>query len=1106
MSEFDKQFKRLNDQQRAAVEHTEGPVLVIAGPGTGKTQLLSTRAAYILRTQDVLPHNLLCLTFTESGAFAMRQRLVNIIGQQAYNITINTYHGFGSELINRFPDFFVDELDAQPLDELGMHRIVSDIVTGLPYDNPLKNSHKYIGNILKAISESKQALLAPNDLRIVIASNQQFIDAASALTTKELAAMIRVDKKSLPAFSRLADQTAKLVSKSPLNSVKSLSQLWQGELEAALEEADEISKTTPITAWKKKWLTRDSHNNYVVDGASANKKLLALADIYEQYLHELKQQDLYDYDDMILKAIRGLADNPELKYRLQEQYLYVMLDEFQDTNGAQLQLVRLLTDNPLYEGKPNILAVGDDDQAIYAFQGADYSHMRSFKDMYSDVFTVALTKNYRSHASILDTAHNISDQIEERLHHQMPEVNKVLEAAADDLPSKAVIARHEFKSDVAQFAWVTKKIAELLADGTTASEIAVIAPQHKYLEPLLPYLAQASIPVRYEKRENILEDTHIVELISMSQLVMALGQGDLATADSLWPEILSYDFWEIDTKDIWKISWEANESGKPWLDILLANPQTASLAGFFTRLGQVSKHETLETSLDYLIGSQPMTTGKKSYSSPFYQYYFSSKQQTDNQAGFWNLLSNITVLRQRLRGAMRSNRDIMYLSDFVQFVEDHQAAKIKVLNTSPYHESAAAVQLMTAHRAKGLEFETVFLLASMDEAWGSRARGQSSRIVLPRNLSFIRYGGATDDEKLRLLFVAITRAKQKLFLTNYLSTYDNKPTTRLKYLNEVEREGQVLSQALPDQHQVVVQSDDTAPTIEDLKSYWVQKHIESASKASFKSLLKERLDRFQLAASHLTNYTDVVYSGPQDFFLSSLLRFPSAPTANSIFGNLIHDTIEWLHQRHKATKSLPSTAQALQHFNELLSRSNLSNQDKKLLKERGAISLKAVLTQLSGDFKVTDEHEFSFRNQGVFVGHVHLNGKADKLIIDKKNRTIEIVDFKTGKSLDTWKSSELKLHKFKHQLYFYKLLVEGSYTYADYKVTGGSIQFVEPDDNGKLHRLRLEFTAKEQENITKLIKAVMGQIKALDFPDISKYPTTIHGVRTFEADLIKSIS
>jgi DNA helicase-2/ATP-dependent DNA helicase PcrA len=1106
MPEFEEQLKKLNDAQRAAVEHTEGPVLVIAGPGTGKTQLLSTRAAYILRNQDVLPHNLLCLTFTESGAFAMRQRLVNIIGQQAYNITISTYHAFGSELISRFPDFFAEDLESQPIDELGMHRIIRTIIADLPYDNPLKNSDFYIRDVLSTISEAKQALLSPADIVAIAKANETFISTVSPLATKELAGMVRVDKKSLAAFNKLSEKTANIATKSPLKGIKSLAESWHTELVAALEEAEATSKTTPVTAWKNNWLTRDSNNNYVVDGASANRKLLALAEIYKRYLAQLQEEKLYDYDDMILKAINGLVENPELKYRLQEQYLYVMLDEFQDTNGAQLQLVRLLTDNPLYERKPNVLAVGDDDQAIYAFQGADYSHMRSFTDLYDDVFTVTLTKNYRSHKDILDTAHNISEQIEERLHHAMPEVNKTLEAAADNLPERAAIARHEFKSDVAQFAWITKEIATLLEAGTPADEIAVIAPQHKYLEPLLPYLAQASIPVRYEKRENILEDTHVIELVRMSQLVIALGAGDLPTADSLWPEILSYDFWELATDIIWETSWEASDKEKSWVETLLQHPETKTIADFFTRLGQAAKHETLETVLDYLIGNQPLATGKTHYSSPFYQYYFSSQQQLENQAGFWNLLSNITVLRQHLRSTMRANRGVLYLNDFVQFVQDHEAASIKVLNTSPYHESAAAVQLMTAYKAKGLEFKSVFLVACMDEAWGSRKRGQSSRISLPPNLSFIRYAGATDDEKLRLLFVAITRAKENLYLTNYANTYDNKPTTRLKYFNEIEEEGILHNLILPPAFKQVLQTDDTAPTITDLQSYWTSRHVDSAARATFQSLLKERLDRFQLAASHVTTYTDVVYSGPQAFFLQTLLRFPSAPTAHSIFGNLIHKTLEWLHQQQKATGNLPALAQTISYYEEQLSRSVLSQQDKELLKERGSRSLKAVLQQLAESFKIEDEHEFNFRSQGVFLGHAHLTGKIDKLSIDTKARTIKITDYKTGKSFETWKSSELKLHHFRQQLYFYKLLVEGSYAFADYTVTNASIQFVEPDDNGKLHELQLEFTVKDQQNISKLITAIFNQIKALDFPDIEKYPLTIQGVRAFEADLIESTS
>jgi len=128
---------------------------------------------------------------------------------------------------------------------------------------------------------------------------------------------------------------------------------------------------------------------------------VAAATIYEQYLSELASQGLFDYDDMILRAIRGLEAHAELRYTLQERYLYLLLDEFQDTNVAQARLVELLTDSPVHEGRPNVLAVGDDDQAIYAFQGANYSHMLSFYQRYKDVTVVPLTQNYRSHADIL---------------------------------------------------------------------------------------------------------------------------------------------------------------------------------------------------------------------------------------------------------------------------------------------------------------------------------------------------------------------------------------------------------------------------------------------------------------------------------------------------------------------------------------------------------------------------------------------------------------------------------------------------------------------------------------------------------------------------------
>ena len=169
------------------------------------------------------------------------------------------------------------------------------------------------------------------------------------------------------------------------HTVLALVQLFAQELAEAVDKAEETGTTTALTAWKNAWLAKDGQGAFVVDGERANHKLLAAADIYADYLNELKKRNLFDYDDMILRAVHALETNADLRFTLQERYLYILLDEFQDTNAAQLRLVELLTDNPVHEGRPNVLAVGDDDQALYAFQGADYSHLLQFQRMYRDV-------------------------------------------------------------------------------------------------------------------------------------------------------------------------------------------------------------------------------------------------------------------------------------------------------------------------------------------------------------------------------------------------------------------------------------------------------------------------------------------------------------------------------------------------------------------------------------------------------------------------------------------------------------------------------------------------------------------------------------------------
>jgi len=128
MSRFAKEYSKLNEAQKLAVDQIEGPVLVIAGPGTGKTQLLSMRVANILQKTDTLPQNILCLTFTDSATATLRKRLTNLIGQTAYDVSINTYHSFGSDLIRRMPEYFVDDSDMRPADDLSIDQTYRDIL------------------------------------------------------------------------------------------------------------------------------------------------------------------------------------------------------------------------------------------------------------------------------------------------------------------------------------------------------------------------------------------------------------------------------------------------------------------------------------------------------------------------------------------------------------------------------------------------------------------------------------------------------------------------------------------------------------------------------------------------------------------------------------------------------------------------------------------------------------------------------------------------------------------------------------------------------------------------------------------------------------------
>lgn len=1099
-------FATLNKAQRQAVDTIEGPVMVIAGPGTGKTQLLALRAANILQKTDTAPQNILCLTYTEVGARNMRERLSQLIGKEAYDIRISTYHGFGSELIRQHADYFQLTGNEQAIDAIGQIKLMHTIYETLPATNPLWRSEVYAKDVLHFISEAKRALLTPSDIRAVADANDAYIEQVNKVIRTTLSQFSRMNKAAASDFESFftALQAVKYNKQLP-KAVMPLHGMLLLDFANALEQYHQSGKTNSLTIFKNKWLTKNTNNLWELVGSKENRKLRGAADIYELYMAALTSQHLFDYDDMIHRAIQGLETYDDLRYSLHEQYLYIMLDEFQDTNRAQLRLVELLTNNPVNGGRPNILAVGDDDQAIYSFQGAELSNMLQFVNMYQDVAIINLAENYRSHNDILSTAHGVARTIEERLSTTLGTNQKQLIAMASVEP--ATIQRHQFKSDIAQYDWVAKRIATLIANNVPAQEIAVIAPKHKFLEPLVPYLMAKNIPVRYEKRENVLEDKHITELLAMAELIAALAHPDNKRADSLWPVVLSADYWRIPTSTIWQISWEhydtsiRQEAASSWQSRMMQHPTLEPIALFFARLASMQQQETLESMLDYMVGTQALPLHEPAfatYTSPYFEYYFGKAAQEKSPTQFVTTLSNLTVLRQHLRQYRRDQEQPLKLMDLLEFDADYNAAGEKLLNTNPYHSADTAVQLMTAYGAKGLEFGTVFIVAANDDVWGMKSRSVHSNISLPANLQYIRRAGMTKDEKKRLFYVALTRAKHSLFLTSYSHNFAGKTTEPLEFLAESSEK----SLTLPPHAQNIIYNDSDAPSIAALQHHWTSRHAQATHTAELKDMVLPRLDSFQLSATHLNAFTDLIYAGPESFFINTVLRFPKAPTADNLFGSAIHETLESLQHRLAKQGELPDTDQAIELFGTKLHAKALSKNDYERLFTRGSQALAQFLPWWWHNFIPTAHAEYSFRHEGSFIGEAHLAGNIDQLVIDPDAKTIRVIDFKTGKPHSRW-TKDIKAHKYQQQLIFYKLLVEQSHSFRGYNVDEAALVFVEPDPiTDTMHELPIQFNNEDIERTKLLIAAVWHRIMTLDLPDTSDFSKDIKGVLAFEDWLI----
>ncbi|MBO7717931.1 ATP-dependent helicase, partial [Candidatus Saccharibacteria bacterium] len=1044
----------LNANQKRAVEYLDGPLLVLAGPGTGKTQLLSEKVAYLLKKTDINPENILCLTFTDSGMMNMKERLKTIIGPEGAKVNVSTYHVFGTSILAQYKNYsenYDRQLDSA-IDEVTQFKIVKEMRDKLPGTDILRGDNVKL--IISVISSAKSAGLSSDDLKKVAETNLEDSEILSEAISPLLLNVVprkyqeSHDKAYQPIFEILKEYVdAKPILPTVERSIGELAR----SLKSAMTEAESLQKITPLTDWRNDHFEKDNRGHYRLKDRVANKKLLSVSKVMADYNKYLKDNGLYDFDDMIQEAVRVLSEDEGFRLTLSERYEYIMLDEFQDTNPSQFMIIKKLTD---YE-KPSIMAVGDDDQAIYEFQGALSTNLTDFQKHYN-AEVIPLVENYRSTQEILDFSHEIIKQAPDRF------ADKEL-IAHKEAPRKSQIYRYEFRSSDMEFAFVADKIAELIESGVPQDEIAVISYMRKYFTPLLPYLkSHPEINIAYEKQNDLFEDDKIHQILTIAKYVYEIANERNENTSIV--EILGYPFFILPMLEVIKIVSNARKDRKSVFDYLIEsdNLEIRQVAEFLANLVAASFTEPLEILLDYVIGTSEL----KGFCSPFLKYY-SGKDEYST----YTLYDNLAALRGKLRKHYGDKS--LKLPELVEMIRDYESAEMSLNTTSPYRDAENAVQVLTAHKAKGLEFSYVFILSADHAAWG-KEKGNNTTLSLPRNLMQIRHTGTTDGEKLRILYVALTRAKQGLYITNSLYDFNGKSPERLEYLSEYTEGDKVISPFLPTREVKCCYEQSALKISEKNIKNWLSSYL--VTTPDMQAIYKQVVSNYRMSATSLTTFVDVAYGGPEEFFKREILRVPPEPEDESLaFGNIVHKTFE------EVTNKNLNDEEAIQFYLQELDKRSFESSIMQKLREKGPVDLAVSLKEF-GPIIRQGKAEVNFYPDKLVVEGVPITGKIDHINVDEDKKTIEVYDFKTaGYHKEKWQS-HVSLFKYSLQLEFYKLLLNNSPEYKKYKVEKAHILFVVPDKkDGYVYDKVYEYDDKAEKELIKLMKVIYRLVTTLDF-------------------------
>jgi ATP-dependent DNA helicase UvrD/PcrA len=873
----------LDPEQRKAVEHTEGPLLVIAGPGSGKTGVITRRIIGLLEAVPGLrPENILALTYTDKAAGEMKARIAQRLPGPAPGPHISTFHSYCNHLL-RERDF-----DRQLLDQTDVWIFLRQRIEQLELDfyQKLAEPGAFLHDLNNFFSRCQDELVGPEQYEAYVHdAERRFLARAATLA---------------PAERELEEQN--------------------------LRKLQEVSR-----------VFRKSREMLMASGRSS-------------------------FGSLFSETLRLWDSEPDALDFERQRYRYILVDEFQDTNYAQIEILKRLAVAPF-----NVTAVGDDDQAIYRFRGASSGAFHLFREAFPRRTELFLFRNYRSTKRILCAAGVLIRRNEHALGNK-----PALQTANPDGPRLFLLQVQDAASEAA---WIAGEVSRLLGKGTLGSHIAVLYRAHAHRERLVEELARRQIPISI-RGLSVLSSPILRDLVAYLQLISSPHENVSLTRVLLaprwkFPEELAMAAREEASRERCSL-FDALESFEKGADVSIVSTGWRELKDLLEKLRRAAKRTPMSELLDLLVAELGLVF----------------LPGGDDRA----LINTFRNFLEKWEKKSETRR----LREFMEYFRYFAEAGGKIERTSP--ADPAAVQLMTVHAAKGLEFPVVFILSVSPQRFPHRE--QKPLIEFPDEL---RNAPVPDEdihlqEERRLFYVAMTRAKKRLVVSSISRVGKKRSIFIEDLLSDAgvrAREIEEISVPLAEETTTSRKPARQAASFKAGQNLFhgtpgpETVHPDLAGWAA-RPPAAPLNGQLQLSASGVEDYLTC----PLKYKFGHLLKIPTGPQAALTFGSVMHRSVRRYFELRRA--HIPTFEEMKEYFESVWKSAGYEDSYQEETYRRAGLAQLHEFVALQNARPLEAggiELEKGFRLE---LGDILLEGRIDQ-INPVGDHQVELVDYKTGR-------------------------------------------------------------------------------------------------------------